>query len=177
METQKKKFLFEEEVCSRCLGSGKYSWCYTHGDKCFKCGGTGVVLTKRGEAAQSYFHKLCTKKLKDVKVGDVVQVSGMTNGGGIYTYFAKVVEVKPSDMKSWSMDASGVYRENGPRITIGTSHPKYGESGLVSFEDHEIRYRDETYEDKKKQALEYQSTLTKQGKPRKRANGKEINGN
>lgn len=168
MESTKKKFLFEETTCSRCGGGGKYSWCYTHGDKCFKCGGMGVVLTKRGEAAQSYLHKLCTKKLKDVKVGDVVQMSGITNGGGIYTYFAKVVEIKPSDTKVWSMDSSGVYRENGPYIVICTSHSKYGETGLNSSEDCEIRYRDETYEDKKKQALEYQDTLTKMGKPRKK---------
>lgn len=29
------------ETCSRCGGSGRYSWCQMYGDKCFKCGGKG----------------------------------------------------------------------------------------------------------------------------------------
>jgi rRNA maturation protein Nop10 len=29
------------ETCSRCGGSGRYSWCQMYGDTCFKCGGKG----------------------------------------------------------------------------------------------------------------------------------------
>ncbi len=32
------------KTCGRCAGSGKYSYCQTHGDTCFGCGGSGKVL-------------------------------------------------------------------------------------------------------------------------------------
>ncbi len=32
------------QACTRCEGSGKYSWCQTYGDTCFKCGGSGKAL-------------------------------------------------------------------------------------------------------------------------------------
>lgn len=38
------------ETCSRCGGSGRYSWCQMYGDKCFKCAGKGefvVTLTAK----------------------------------------------------------------------------------------------------------------------------------
>ncbi len=33
-------------TCGRCLGSGHYSYCQTHGTRCFGCGGVGVVAPK-----------------------------------------------------------------------------------------------------------------------------------
>lgn len=34
------------EVCSRCGGCGRYSWCQQYGDRCFECAGSGKVLPK-----------------------------------------------------------------------------------------------------------------------------------
>ena len=41
------------KTCSRCAGSGKYSYCQTHGDTCFGCGGTGKVLPTTSEALRA----------------------------------------------------------------------------------------------------------------------------
>src|SRR5207249_1748734 len=52
LASMKKPLFFESETCSRCGGSGHYSYCQRYGTTCFKCGGRTTVLTKRGEAAQ-----------------------------------------------------------------------------------------------------------------------------
>ena len=31
------------EVCPRCCGTGKYSYCTLYGDWCFKCNGIGYI--------------------------------------------------------------------------------------------------------------------------------------
>ncbi len=41
------------KTCGRCAGSGKYSYCQTHGDTCFGCGGTGKVLPTTSEALKA----------------------------------------------------------------------------------------------------------------------------
>lgn len=37
-----KDYLFPTTSCSRCGGSGRYSWCQMYGDRCFGCGGSGA---------------------------------------------------------------------------------------------------------------------------------------
>ncbi len=41
------------KTCGRCAGSGKYSYCQTHGDTCFGCGGSGKVLPTTSEALKA----------------------------------------------------------------------------------------------------------------------------
>jgi len=50
--------IFEKEVCGRCGGTGKYSYCQVHGTKCFGCAGAGEIVTKRGFAARAHFRVL-----------------------------------------------------------------------------------------------------------------------
>ena len=45
---------FETETCSRCAGSGNYSYCPGYGNRCFKCSGKGRVYSKRGHAALDF---------------------------------------------------------------------------------------------------------------------------
>ena len=45
------KLGFEIETCSRCGGSGHFSYNQIDGSRCFKCGGAKVTYTKRGQAA------------------------------------------------------------------------------------------------------------------------------
>src|SRR6187551_1555971 len=71
-----RKLLFENETCSRCGGCGQYSYCQMYGTRCFKCGGDGVTLTKRGKAAQLWFNAKKKKPAKDVKVGDRIVFDG-----------------------------------------------------------------------------------------------------
>ncbi len=66
---RKTKMGYEVTTCSRCGGTGHYSYCQAHGTTCFKCGGTGVVLSKRGHATREYFENLTSIPAHEVKVG------------------------------------------------------------------------------------------------------------
>lgn len=66
------KSMFETKTCSRCGGSGKYSWNAMTGYTCFGCRGSGEQLTKRGQAAQQYFKDLRSAKLHELVPGDMV---------------------------------------------------------------------------------------------------------
>jgi DnaJ-class molecular chaperone len=44
---------FEHVTCSRCGGSGHYSFNLMYGTVCFKCHGRGWCYTKRGAAANT----------------------------------------------------------------------------------------------------------------------------
>tara|TARA_R110000796_G_scaffold74122_2_gene166486 strand:+ start:366 stop:764 length:399 start_codon:yes stop_codon:yes gene_type:complete len=61
--------LFENDVCGRCSGTGNFSRCEMYGTMCFKCGGTGAKLTKRGALAQEFYTDSLSIKDEDVKVG------------------------------------------------------------------------------------------------------------
>src|ERR1035437_5573481 len=123
--------LFENETCSRCGGSGNYSYCATHGTRCFKCHGLKVVLTKRGAVAQRYLVELQTVAMKDLKAGQVIECTGVLNGGGLYSYKAPIVSIEPSDsVKHVSSNTNGVQNETVEYIHIKTIHPKFGAGGL-----------------------------------------------
>ena len=64
--------LFESETCSRCGGSGHYSYCSMYGTVCFKCHGKKVTLTKRGAAAQALYTKLASKPNTNLVAGDQI---------------------------------------------------------------------------------------------------------
>jgi len=70
--------LLEKVTCGRCGGSGHYSFNMMHGTVCYGCGGSGVKLTKRGQAAKDYWTWLCTMDCRWLRVGDRV----FQQGGG-----------------------------------------------------------------------------------------------
>ena len=41
------------KTCGRCAGSGRFSYCQTHGDTCFGCGGSGKVLPTTSDALRA----------------------------------------------------------------------------------------------------------------------------
>jgi len=131
--------LFETESCSRCGGSGKYSWCQAHLDVCFKCGGRGIVLTKRGRVAQDFFRDSMLIPVSEVKAGDVVLDLGKK---------IKVIGVSP--------DTLNVGRTNikSDKIVLGL----FSDSTITLVPSPEKR---KVLADA---ALEVQSKLTKQGK-------------
>lgn len=53
------------EACGRCGGSGSYSWCSSHGSKCFGCLGRGMKAAKLTKAT------LAAARVK-VEAGDLV---------------------------------------------------------------------------------------------------------
>ena len=96
------KTTFESEVCSRCGGSGHYSYCQMYGTTCFRCAGRRITLTKRGAAAQAYFTALCSKPASEVKVGEVVKVCGK---------FSKVVKVGFTEACKWLEQETGQWHQ------------------------------------------------------------------
>lgn len=85
---------FETETCSRCHGSGKYSYCQMYADRCFKCKGNKVVLTKRGAAARAYLEDISSIDASLVVVGDKIATTGITNAGASYGYIGEVTDIK-----------------------------------------------------------------------------------
>lgn len=45
---------YETTTCTRCGGTGEFSYCQRYGTMCFKCKGKGKTLTKRGQAAANF---------------------------------------------------------------------------------------------------------------------------
>lgn len=91
----------ETETCSRCGGSGNYSYCQRFGTKCFKCMGAGKALTKRGAVAAAYLETLRSKRADAVVVGDWLWMGGVP--GYISGRWYKVESVKPStsQVRAW----------------------------------------------------------------------------
>ena len=53
--TQTSKAGFEVEPCTRCAGSGHFSYCEMYGTRCFQCAGRKEKYTDRGHAAFARF--------------------------------------------------------------------------------------------------------------------------
>lgn len=47
MSTETKNLLFDRQECTRCGGSGRYSFNALDGDRCYGCGGTGVQIARK----------------------------------------------------------------------------------------------------------------------------------
>jgi len=76
--------IFEVQTCSRCGGSGRYSYNAFTQDRCFKCGGRGWTYTKRGAAAAAKLTELLSKRVRDLQPGDRIRYAGIPgfSGGG-----------------------------------------------------------------------------------------------
>lgn len=57
---------YEKTSCGRCGGSGRYSFNLVHGSRCYGCGGSGKVLTKRGAAAKAFADTLLDVRVENV---------------------------------------------------------------------------------------------------------------
>lgn len=175
-ETQNTPERFERETCSRCGGSGRYSWCQRYGSTCFKCGGKKEVLTKRGASAARYMNTLLSRPYADVKVGDTIRCSGVTVGGDVYSYWGKVVEIERGVQRGASSDpATGqMVPYELETVTFWTESKRFGRAGQSLFAKSlgdTVRFAASADEKKAAlaSALAYQATLTKAGTPRKRA--------
>lgn len=146
---------FETEVCSRCGGSGHFSYNQMTGTTCFKCQGVGKTYTKRGRAAFEYSRTIRETAIVDVEVGTRVY----WGNGGRCTVSA-ISEPFPTGGKSRSGDA-----------TEWTIHMNVTVSGQGDFKTNMypnqiVRkgWTQEMIDD----VTAYQAGLTKAGKPRKR---------
>lgn len=70
--------VFQTEVCGRCGGCGRYSWCQMYGDKCFGCQGTGKVMSGECDA---YYHarsRVAERRVSNDLVGRIVNNPSQT---------------------------------------------------------------------------------------------------
>ena len=149
---------FEHVVCTRCGGSGKFSYNLMHGDRCYGCGGSGYQLTKRGQAAQNYLNSLRKRPASEIKVGDsILYEDFLTNKCAFVRVIA--IDIKEDELNpDWARIIFKLSGKNGKAY------------GINSFKNSLIRvgFSAEQKAAQVKEALEYQDTLTKAGKPSKR---------
>lgn len=144
------KMGFEIETCTRCGGSGKHSFNLMHADRCYGCGGTGVRLTKRGSAAKMFYINAQTRPVSELKAGMHVWSDGR---------FWPVLAIESSASSALAADGTQT-----PYVNIVMKRYTWG-----VFQTSTVRFvRDEADRlETLAQAIAYQATLTKTGKPSK----------
>ena len=143
--------LFESQTCTRCHGCGEYSYCQRFGSVCFKCNGKGVCLTKRGQVAQSFYRESLCIEAAEIKLGDKILDENRWH---------TVEEITTENLACKTDGVERVYKYISFKCKNFISN---------ASENSQIRIC-HTVADKKekiKLALDFQATLTKQGKPRK----------
>lgn len=151
--TEKSKPLFEHVTCSRCGGSGSYSFNLMHGSKCYGCNGTGYKLTKRGSAAQQFFHDLAKVKVSDLKVGDLVWFDMWG-----FRCCERITSIDEDQHNPGRVIVRAIRTKTGEPVGLGAYPDFHMQRGLPTEEKREMRQK----------ALDYQATLTKAGVPSKR---------
>lgn len=153
---------FESKVCSRCGGSGHFSFNHKDGTMCYGCSGTGSMLTKRGMAASKFFQESLTLPASDLLVGMKIKESTLSKK------FIVIQNIHCGTDKELGkkFDTSYLLGPDGDRqmvlIDSGSSMIKfYPETRVRVF------HTDEQKQEKLQIALEYQSSLTKNGTKRK----------
>ncbi len=161
VDTSNNNTVIETKTCSRCGGSGSYSWCQRYGSRCFKCAGAGKVYTKRGLAAHNFFENLLSKPAGQLKPGDKIKTD-MVTSEGVGKWWETVVEVR------WGTDQDGGYIVDG--VTKRYFHIITNKCDHGIFNDTDMYRVAATKEQKAaafQQALAYQATLTQTGTVKK----------
>lgn len=156
----------ETQTCSRCCGSGEYSYCQMYGRKCFKCAGAGKVYTARGAAALRYLNDLRSKPAAEVRQGDAVwrePVPGFCKGGWVI-----VTEIRTYDTSGCRSWVDGVEIPQRTDL-LEIRGEKHAFCGVAPESLVRVRQTPTQVAETLAAALAYQATLTKAGTPRKRA--------
>jgi hypothetical protein len=151
--------IFETKPCSRCGGSGSYSWNARHGSRCYGCGGRGWQHTKRGAEAARYLNEILSKPARDFVKGDLIWDAHTRK---FYTvvrserdtgdnFGARMLGFDYEATERWGIESTGTGWS-------GLDPDKRIRRGATGDEKTEARAR----------ALAYEETLTKAGTPRKR---------
>lgn len=134
------KIRYETETCSRCGGTGNYSYCQMHGTTCFKCRGTGKQLTKAANKACkaiTVFKERYHRRAADLKPGQVVMLPhGMTG-----KKWKTIESVEENGLVSKSRQPDGTWKEY-PQVEI-----KAPGGGLIVYRESviEVRYSPEQF--------------------------------
>ncbi|MFT6075153.1 MAG: hypothetical protein ACJAZ1_002078 [Yoonia sp.] len=143
---------YETETCTRCSGSGHYSYNQMTGTRCFKCGGSGLQYTKRGKATQQFAESIMAVLGSEIKVGDVMRIG---KKGQITAQSLEVTEkrshAKPTGATEFPM-----------RTVVTVTGPNFSRDFYGDWE-----YKRLLTAEQSQQVRDYQDNLTKAGKPRK----------
>ncbi len=163
IETAPGALKFERQVCSRCGGSGRYSFNLRDGDTCHGCNRKGVQLTKRGAAAYAWFKEQRMTCVADLKPGMMID-----GGMGIGKFI--IGEIETSSIQSTSI-VNGVKTVHPPMIAVrNTPNPGQISKGIHTDINGKLEVIPATEAGKiaeLERAVAYQATLGKNGKPLK----------
>lgn len=158
------KPLFEHTECNRCAGTGRYA---SYGT-CFKCSGARYLLTKRGWAAQNFLNASRRVNAADLKAGDVILFEGFTAGSySVKSVWKTVDSVEQITGHEAGYRGGSIEAEMVTRITAG-DHTAVG----LPTTTYRLRREADVEKALVQAALDYQSTLTKAGKPAKATKSK-----
>lgn len=139
---------WETVTCSRCGGTGSYSYCSQYGTTCFKCGGQKQVLTARGKAALAWLSSQRQTRVDALQVGMKIKVDGYKHPQVLREIKASLSSCNGRHYTDLTFDP----------ITLGV-FPESLVDVIPATEDERIA--------QVRAAIAYQNTLTKAGKPRK----------
>ena len=145
---------YENTECSRCGGTGKFSYNLKDGDTCYGCGGRKVTLTERGQAARKFYEDSLRVAANEVKVGWYIFDS-------IYSKWNKVTEINDDPLNFCMVD--GVKRQN-IIFTTAKHRSAYPYDAIVKAVE-----GNDSIKEKMAEALAHQDTLKVDGKPKKKA--------
>lgn len=185
------------EPCWRCEGTGYVrGFSHVHGGICFRCGGVGTPLTKRGQAARQFYLSLARTPVEVIREGERVFSSGVPGiVGGAWVTIDEIttaaeraerggscalLPVDDAEKIAAALEAGGVLgsrTKSGDREMVRV----YGGGIRLAGTDKSGTHRDVDQRDGtvlakldpavavaiRKTVAEYQQTLTKAGKPRK----------
>lgn len=158
---------FERETCTRCGGSGRWSWTREWGDACFSCGkphepGPGTRLSKRGAAAVAYMRSLLSINGKNLEPGMRVWLAAGMSGCRWIT----IEEIGPDmtrGMANGETEWTIAHERNG---ALSIRHAGGSYNGISPESVYRVAVSPEQRAEAKAKALAYQACLTKAGKLR-----------
>ncbi|HET9564656.1 MAG TPA: hypothetical protein VFP27_09155, partial [Mycobacterium sp.] len=119
------KLVYEMKSCSRCGGSGHYSYCQMYGTTCFKCGGRKRTLSAAGSKAslaiKAFIAEHFSVPVEKLTPGTFIKVEGVTR---------KVASVEPSGTTG-SSTVNGVTKTY-PCWTLNLTKPVKSPFGAYS---------------------------------------------
>jgi len=165
----------ETRVCTRCGGTGQYSYCSMYGSTCFKCGGAGHLFTARGQAANDYLRAIRSVPVEQLALGMTVRVELMAMSGAsalVWRKVSKLERVTEENASYWHVQPDGS-RKVGCLGGFHVECTAEGKTTISKTVEPGTPFRvAQTAEQKAAtlaQALAYQATLNKDGTPKKRA--------
>jgi len=154
---------FETKTCSRCGGSGRFSFNTMHLDMCYGCKGTGIQFTKRGAEARRFYDESLTVPASELKVGmGIKENSGWKNFSLIQAiHHGTDKELGEKFQTSYFMGPSG--DREMILVDPGRCKSKFYPDCRVR-----VMHTDAEKQVKIQAALEYQATLNANGTVSKR---------